>query len=90
MSNQFLMLTLTACLASSPAFADNPTDAPPMSNDGNPPATQGEAQKGTRAGKHHRHTYKKDQQRSLNAKNGDPSKNDREQRSPEYVAPANN
>jgi hypothetical protein len=66
-----ITLTFTACLFSSLAFADNPTDAPLMSSNTNPPA----AEKQTRAAKHHRHDEKQDQ-RSLRAKRVGPSNRD--------------
>ena len=68
-----LLITLifTACLPNPLAFADNPTDAPLMSSNTNPPAVETQ----TRTGKHHRHD-KKEEPRSLRAKKGDPSNRD--------------
>jgi hypothetical protein len=40
MKNGLLSLTFTACLASSLAFADNPADAPLVTDDGNTTTTQ--------------------------------------------------
>jgi hypothetical protein len=79
-------LTFTACLFSTFAFADNPTDAPLMFSNTNPPA----AKKQTRAAKHHRH-YKKQEQRSLRAKSEGPSNRESqpEQSNGEYPPTAN-
>jgi hypothetical protein len=40
MKNGLLSLTFTACLVSSLAFADNPADAPLVTDDGNTTTTQ--------------------------------------------------
>jgi hypothetical protein len=82
-----ITLTFTACLFTSLAFADNPTDAPLMFSNTNPP----EANKQTHAGKHHRHD-KKEEQRSVRAKSERASNRDRrpEQSNREYPPTANN
>jgi hypothetical protein len=82
-----ITLIFTACLFNSLAFADNPTDAPLMSSNTNPP----DAKKQTRAGKHHRHD-KKEEPRSLRAKGEGPSNRDSqpEQGNREYPPTATN
>ena len=42
MTNRAVTLAFTACLVSSLPFADNPTDAPLMTNDGNTAVVQQE------------------------------------------------
>jgi hypothetical protein len=83
MTNRFLTLTFAACMASSLAFADNPTDAPLMFDDGNAAAVQKDAQKNiqkeSRTYKRQRHTYKKEEQQTIRVKNTAPSKSNSRQ-----------
>jgi len=78
MTNRFLTLTFAACMASSLAFADNPTDAPLRFDDGNTAAVQKgahkEIQKESRTYKRHRHTYKKAEQQTIRVKSTAPAK----------------
>jgi hypothetical protein len=78
MQYRILTLTFAACLASSLAIADNPSDAPLILDDGNTAAVQKKAQrdgkKKANADKHHHYTHKKEEQRSLRAKDNDASK----------------
>jgi cytoskeletal protein RodZ len=77
-----------ALFVSSLAFADNPTDAPLMPNDGNADVRQQE----NCTGHNHQHPNRKGESRSPKAKNENPSKDNRqrEQSNPQYPATANN
>lgn len=91
MTNRAVTLAITACLVSSLAFADNPTDAPLMTNDGNTTAVQQDNCKdGARRQRHH----KKDKSLSSKPKREPehPSQNNREnyESNPGYPASVNN
>ena len=88
MKNRALAFAFTACLLNSPAFADNPTDAPLMANSGNTSVVQKE----NHAGHRDRYSNKKDDSLSLRARNEKPSKGDRQGQpgNSEFLANANN
>lgn len=87
MKNRALTLAFTACLLSSLAFADNPTDAALVPSDGNSSAVQKENCKDCASGKHH---SKKDQSLSFKPKH-EPERSSQDSREqhqsdPEYPA----
>lgn len=73
MTNRFLTLAFAACMASSLAFADNPTDAPLMFDDGNTATVQKDGQKGIQKESHtykrQRRSNKKEEQQTIRVKN---------------------
>lgn len=87
MKHRGMTFAFVACLVSSLAFADNPTDAPLVSNDGSTAVVRQE----NHAGHNRRHPNKKDESQAAKAKREAPSKNNRqaEQSNPEYPATAN-
>jgi hypothetical protein len=91
MKNRAATLAFTACLASSLAFADNPTDAPVVSNNGYTTAVQQESCKDHTSDQRH---DKKDKSLSFKRKPEPehPSHNHREGSpgNPEYPASMNN
>jgi hypothetical protein len=91
MKKQAITLAFTACLVSSLAFADNPTDAPLIPNDGDITVVQQESCKDRTNGQRH---DKKGKALSSMPKHEPehPSHNHREgyQGNPEYPANVNN
>ena len=91
MTNRAVTLVFTACLVSSLAFADNPTDAPLMTNDGNTAVVQ---QENCNDRTSHQLHHKKDKSVSPKPKHepAHPSQNDREkyESNPEYPAGVKN
>jgi hypothetical protein len=87
MKSRAVMLVFTACLVSSLAFADNPADAPLMSNSAGTPVEHQESCKDPTSGQRH---DKKDKALPLKPKHesGHPSPNHREgyRGNPEYPA----
>jgi hypothetical protein len=91
MKNRAVTLAFAACLVGSLAFADNPTDAPLMPNDGDTTVVQQESCKDRTSGQRH---DKKGKSLSSMPKHEPerPSHNNREgyQGNPEYPASMNN
>jgi hypothetical protein len=87
MKHRAITFAFAACLVSSLAFADNPTDAPLVSNDGNTNVAQQE----NHTGHNRRHPNKKDESLAAKARSENPSKNNRQegQTNPDYPATAN-
>jgi hypothetical protein len=88
MKSRAITFAFTACLVSSLAFADNPTDAPLMPSDGNTTV----AQQQNCAGHNRRHSNQKEEPRPPKAKNENSSKYNRhaEQSHAQYLGTANN
>jgi len=91
MTNRAVTLAFTACLVSLLAFADNPTDAPLVTNDGNTTVVQQENCKDRTSRQRH---HKKDKSLSSKPKHEPerPSQNNRGkyESNPEYPARVNN
>lgn len=87
MKDRVIAFAFAACLVSSLAFADNPTDAPLVPNDGSTTVVQQENQ----TGHNRRHPNKKDGSLAAKAKTENPSKGSRqgEQTNPNYSPTAN-
>jgi hypothetical protein len=87
MKHRVITFAFAACLVSSLAFADNPTDAPLVPTDGSTTVVQQENQ----TGHNRRHPNKKDGSRAAKAKTEDLSKSSRqgEQTNPNYPPTAN-
>jgi hypothetical protein len=84
MKHRAITFAFAACLISSFAFADNPTDAPLLPDDGNTTAVQQENQESHKP----KRSKKKDKTTSAKAKSENQPKDDRqkEQSDPEYPA----
>jgi hypothetical protein len=87
MKHRAITFAFAACLVSSLAFADNPTDAPLVPNDGSTPVVQRE----NRMGHNRRHPNKKDGDLAAKAKTENSSKDSgqEEQANPTPPATAN-
>jgi hypothetical protein len=87
MKHRAITFAFAVCLVSSLAFADNPTDAPLVPNDGSTTVVQQENQTGHKR----RHSNKKSESLSSTTKSEDSSKNNRQggQSNPNYPATAN-
>jgi hypothetical protein len=87
MKHRTITFAFATCLISSLAFADNPTDAPLVPNDGGTTVVQQEKQ----TDHNRRHPNKKDEALAARGKTEDPSKSSREseQNDPNYSPTAN-
>jgi hypothetical protein len=87
MKHRVITFAFAVCLVSSLAFADNPTDAPLVTNDGTTPVVQQE----TRVSHKRQHAKKKDKSLAKTKTENPPQEDSqKQQNTSEYPATGNN